>query len=172
MHTVVKARQTAEQRTSLGVVAGPGDTTAGFQSLELPLILELFEGDWSVRNPEVSNGLDPARIHRFDVRPVSRDMSVFLGKVFANEEVRHVADEVVLVNTPEFLYLVIDISLDSRVRQSERGSLCSRIRALTRWSGGMPVQQTTMPWRGFEDAAASSVSEGGGESIPMSGEGA
>lgn len=92
----------------------------------MPLIFELLEGDWSIRNPEISNGLDPARIHRFDIWPVSRDVSVFLGIVFANEEMRHIADKVIFVNAAKLLYLIIDIGLDSWFSQSERLSICSR----------------------------------------------
>lgn len=90
--TIVKARQADEQLATAASVAA-----ISLKRLQAPFRLERLEVDRLCHGEEAADGIDPACSHGLDVGSFLGDMAVFRRVVLADNQMRHVRGEIVLV---------------------------------------------------------------------------
>lgn len=133
-----------------------------------------------VGNPQVTNSLNPAHCQDLDIGALLRDVSVFWGVVFSDDEVRNFGSQVILMLRSHLLRLFGQCGLSSnrvsRSAQSKRRKTLTASQPAhflgggtpTLVSGGIDVQHKTTPRRGTEGSNAGRC---GCEVIEAAGEG-
>jgi hypothetical protein len=77
----------------------------GFESIKINLLVVL---------PKLGHGLDPLSVHGFDIGSLAGDMAVLGGVIIADDEVRYIGRQVVLVDATKLGYFAGNFGLGRR----------------------------------------------------------